>query len=59
MSARSAALKSEVLALPRDERAEIAAEVLASLDDESGDDPVGVERAWGDEMLRRSRGRRG
>ena len=55
MNARSAALRDELLALPLDERAEFAAELLASLDDEdSSDDPVEVDLAWRDELSRRS-----
>ena len=55
MNARSAALRDELLALPLDERAEFAAELLASLDDEdSSDDPAEVDLAWRDELSRRS-----
>jgi putative addiction module component (TIGR02574 family) len=55
VNARSAALRNELLALPLDERAEFAAELLASLDDEdSSDDPVEVDLAWRDELSRRS-----
>ena len=55
MNARSVALRDELLALPLDERAEFAAELLASLDDEdSSDDPVEVDLAWRDELSRRS-----
>ena len=55
MNARSVALRDELLALPVDERAELAAELLASLDDEhSLEDPVAVDLVWSDELLRRS-----
>ena len=55
MNARSVALRDELLALPLDERAEFAAELLPSLDDEdSSDDPVEVDLAWRDELSRRS-----
>jgi putative addiction module component (TIGR02574 family) len=55
VNARSAALRDELLALPLDERAEFAAELLASLDDEdSSDDTVEVDLAWRDELSRRS-----
>lgn len=55
MNARSVALRDELLALPLDERAEFAAELLASLDDEDSlDDPVEVDLAWRDELSRRS-----
>ena len=48
-------MRDELLALPLDERAEFAAELLASLDDEdSSDDPVEVDLAWRDELSRRS-----
>jgi putative addiction module component (TIGR02574 family) len=55
VNARSVALRDELLALPLDERAEFAAELLASLDDEDSlDDPVEVDLAWRDELSRRS-----
>jgi putative addiction module component (TIGR02574 family) len=55
VSAKSAALRTEVLALPTEERAVLAVELLASLDDDiAEDDPAEVDRAWGEEMARRS-----
>jgi len=55
MSATPAALRDEALALPAEQRAELAVELLASLDDDiSEDDPEEIDRAWGDEMMRRS-----
>ena len=55
MNARSVALREELLALPLVERAELAVELLASLDDEhSFHDPVDVDLGWRDELLRRS-----
>lgn len=55
MSAKSAALRTEVLALPTEERAVLAVELLASLDDDVAEgDPAEVDRAWGQEMVRRS-----
>jgi len=55
VNARSVALREELLALPLDERAELAVELLASLDDEDSlDDLVDVDLAWRDELLRRS-----
>ena len=47
-------LLERVLALPVQERAEVAARVLESLD-ESHDDPAAVERAWREEIGRRVR----
>ena len=56
MNARSVALlREELLALPVDERAGPAVELLASLDDEhSLDDPVDGALGWSNELLRRS-----
>ena len=55
VSATPAALRDEALALPAEQRAELAVELLASLDDDiSEDEPEEIDRAWGDEMLRRS-----
>jgi putative addiction module component (TIGR02574 family) len=55
VNAKSAALRDEVLALSIEERAELAVELLASLDEEvSHDDPEEIDHAWGEEMVRRS-----
>lgn len=55
MNERSVALREELLVLPVDEGAELAVELLASTDDEDSlDDPVDVDLAWRDELLRRS-----
>lgn len=55
MNAKTSALRNELLALPTEDRAVLAAELLASLDDEVSDaDPAEIDRAWGDEMVRRS-----
>jgi putative addiction module component (TIGR02574 family) len=52
---RTFALRDEVLALPAKQRADLAVELLASLDDDiSEEHPDEIDRAWGDEMLRRS-----
>ena len=45
----------EALKLAVTERADVAEELLASLDDELPDDPAEVERAWGAEIERRAR----
>lgn len=48
-------LLQEALKLPHDERAGIAVELLASLDDEPADDAEKIERAWASEIERRAR----
>ena len=53
MSERAQTLLREALTLPLDERADVAAELLASLDKE--EDPVAVEAAWATEIERRAR----
>lgn len=45
----------EALKLPAPERADIAAELLESLDEEPADDPEEVARAWAAEIERRAR----
>jgi len=47
MSHQSQQLLRDALALPVNERADVAAELLASLDDERMTDPQQVEAAWG------------
>jgi putative addiction module component (TIGR02574 family) len=54
MTDRAQALLREALTWPVDERADIAAELLASLDD-SNEDPASVQAAWAKEIERRSR----
>ncbi len=54
MTSRAQELLREALALPVDERADVAAELLASLDDGS-EDPAEVEAAWAAEIERRAR----
>jgi putative addiction module component (TIGR02574 family) len=41
--------------LPVAERADVAAELLASLDDANAEDPAEVEAAWAAEIERRAR----
>ena len=53
MTSRAQALLREALALGVEERADVAAELLASLDD-SGEDPNAVEAAWAAEVERRA-----
>ena len=45
----------EAMALPVRERADLAAELLASLDDATAEDPAEVEAAWAAEIERRAR----
>ena len=55
VSVTPAALRVEALALPAEQRAELAVELLASLDEDISDaDPHEIDRAWGEEMQRRS-----
>jgi putative addiction module component (TIGR02574 family) len=55
VSATPSALRDEALALPAGQRAELAVELLASLDDDVSDvDPDELDRVWGEEMQRRS-----
>jgi putative addiction module component (TIGR02574 family) len=55
MTSRAQALLREALNLPVEERADVAAELLASLDTAPPDDPVDVEAAWAREIERRAR----
>jgi len=45
----------DALALPLDVRANVAAVLLASLDDAEAEDPAEVEAAWAAEIERRAR----
>jgi len=49
------AVLQEALKLPHRERAEVAVEVFASLEEEPAEDPMEVEKAWGAEIERRAR----
>jgi len=55
MTSRAQGLLREALTLPIDERASVAAELLASLDDEAVESPVEVEAAWAEEIEKRAR----
>lgn len=55
MTSRAQGVLREALALPLDERADVAAELLASLDDAAAEHPAEVEAAWADEIERRAR----
>ena len=55
MTSRAQGLLREALTLPIDERANVAAELLASLDDEAVENPAEVEAAWAEEIERRAR----
>ncbi len=55
MTARAQELLREALTLPVAERADVAAELLASLDDAEAENPAEVEAAWAAEIERRAR----
>ena len=55
MTSRAQGLLREALTLPVDERATVAAELLASLDDDAVEDPAEVEAAWAAEIEKRAR----
>ncbi len=55
MTSRAQGILSEALTLPIDERATVAAELLASLDEAGAEDPVEVEAAWAAEIEKRAR----
>jgi hypothetical protein len=55
MSVDSDALLREALALPSQERAAVAAELIASLDEVVVDDPEAVRAAWDEEIETRAR----
>jgi len=53
MPPNAAQLLADVLALPAEQRRELVAEVLATLDDGPAEDPDVVAAIWGDEIHRR------
>ena len=55
MTSRAQDLLRDALTLPIAERADVAAELLASLDDAEADNLVEVEAAWAAEIERRAR----
>lgn len=54
MTENASMVLREALALPADERARVAADLIASLDEEHTD-PEDVEAAWATELERRAR----
>ena len=55
MTSRAQDLLREALTLPVEERADVAAELLASLDEAPPQDAAQVEAAWAREIERRAR----
>ena len=55
MPSRAQKVLRDALALPLDERADVAAELLASLDEAAVEQPGDVEAAWATEIERRAR----
>ena len=55
MTSRAQELLREALTLPIAERADVAAELLASLDAAATENPAEVEAAWASEIERRAR----
>ena len=55
MTSRAQELLRQALTLPIAERADVAAELLASLDGAETDNPAEVEAAWASEIERRAR----
>ena len=55
MTDRAQELLRVALALAPEERADVAAELLASLDEPATDDPAAIEIAWAQEIERRAR----
>ncbi|MGH9603402.1 MAG: addiction module protein [Terriglobales bacterium] len=55
MTHRAEELLREALTLPPEERADVAAELLASLEEPTVEDPAVVQSAWAREIDRRAR----
>lgn len=55
MTGQAEALLREALALPEADRADVAAELLASLDAPIADDPATVQTLWSQELERRAK----
>ncbi len=55
MSSRAQELLRQALELPLNERADVAAELLASLDDAEAEHPAEVQAAWAAQIERRAR----
>ena len=55
MTDHTQSLLREVLLLPEDERADLVAELLVSLEGPPEGDAAAVEQAWADELERRAR----
>lgn len=55
MTAQARALLREALALPEEDRADVAAEPLASLDALAADDPEVVQALWNHELEQRAK----
>lgn len=55
MTQRAKVVLNDALALPLNERADVAAELLASLDNSAPESPQEVEAAWALEIERRAR----
>ena len=55
MSTDADAVLREALTLPAQERAEVAAELVASLDSRFAEGAAGVEAAWAQELATRAR----
>ena len=55
MTSRAQEIIREALAWPLEERAELAAELLASLEDAEAENPADVEAAWAIEIEGRAR----